>query len=160
MKESPCRRQVEPFRVAPEFECHSAKSGALQGLVRGPQRGEGIANPDLNDRRRIGAKFGEARCIQGAEFACHQFLSDPDDRLAGALGAQHESEDKAGHGHFVPALHGEEFVQCGFRQPANAPVRLRETKGYAILPVTYRAGASISASLSDKWPDRIVHVLF
>ena len=119
--------QIEPPRVAPDFQHHGAQRIAGERVGRRPQRAVRILRAHRHQAARIEAEFGKAVHRQRACFAFAEILPHPHQRPS-RHDPPGEPDHEPGRSRAVPACLGEHLMH---RAPGQSALQRRIGLGMA-----------------------------
>ena len=101
--------QIEPPRVAPDFQHHGAQRIAGERVGRRPQRALDIGRAHAHHASRVEAEFGEATHRQRARFKFGKILPHPHQRPA-CRDPPGQPDHEPGRGRAVPPCFSEHLM--------------------------------------------------
>jgi hypothetical protein len=109
--------QIEPARIAPDFQHHGAQRIAGERVGRAPQRAVHVRRAHRHQTARIEAEFGNAVHRQRARFLFAEILSHPQQRPP-RRNPSGQPDHEPGRGRAVPASLGEHLMHRAQGKPA------------------------------------------
>jgi hypothetical protein len=137
--------QIEPPRVAPDFQHHGAQRIAGERVRGRPQRALDIGGAHAHHQARIEAEFGEPIHRQRACFNFGKILPHPDQRPA-CRGPSHEPCEEAGRNGALMSL-AKHLMHRAQNKPA---LKRRIGLGMAEPRLVERTGAAMRLDLLDR----------